>query len=285
MQSDRERDLVAYFSPSGNTRKVANIIVDALNQAGQKPVVLDLEARDGQRYKKLAFDKLNQGGCLWVGSPIYAHHALPQVTGFISGLPVIENSYAVPFVTYGGVTSGIGLYEMGKILTEKGFKVIGAGKVLAVHSMMWQSKNPLGQGHPNGKDEAILRDLVKAVQEKTSRPDTVKPLAPDQLNYHSKDNQDKFFPSNIEITKKIFLPMKFEANLCSQCGICEQECPTRNIAVEPSFRFGDDCIFCYNCVRNCETGAITNDILDVIEDMLRLLASEYSETSMSQIFL
>jgi len=284
-QSKRKRHLVVYFSPSGNTRKVANIIVDALNQIGQQSVVLDLVERDGQGHKKLAFDTLNQGRCLWVGSPVYAHHALPQVTDFISGLPVIENGYAVPFVTYGGVTSGMGLYEMGKILTEKGFKLIGAAKVLSVHSMMWQSKNPIGEGHPNGDDAAIVRDLVKAVQEKSSRPDTIKPLALDQLNYQSKSNQDKFFPDNIEVTKKIFLPMKFEAALCSKCGICEQECPTGNISLEPSFQFGDDCISCYNCVRNCDTGAITNDIFDIIEDRLRLVASRYSEPLMSQIFL
>ncbi len=49
--------------------------------------------------------------------------------------------------------------------------------------------------------------------------------------------------------------------------------------------YGNKYIFCYNYLRHCEPEAITNDIFDIIEDRLRLLAPEYSEKSMSIIFL
>jgi formate hydrogenlyase subunit 6/NADH:ubiquinone oxidoreductase subunit I len=48
--------------------------------------------------------------------------------------------------------------------------------------------------------------------------------------------------------------------------------------------YGNKCIFCYNCLRHCELESISNDIFDIIEDRLRLLALEYSEKSMSKIF-
>ncbi len=281
----RNKDLVVYFSPSGNTRKVADIIANTLNQMGQKAVVFDLAAKDEKDHKELAVDTLNRDGCLWVGSPVYAHHALPQVTDFISGLPVTKTGYAVPFVTYGGVTSGMALYKMGQILTENGFRLLGAAKIVAVHSMMWRFKNPLGEGHPNDEDKAMVRDLIKAVHEKFSNPDRMSALTPDQLNYQPKNSQEAFHHADIKTTKKIFPPMKFDADLCTECGVCKEECPTRNIVMEPSFQFGDNCIFCYDCVRTCETGAITNDIFHVINDRLRMLASKYSETSGSMIFL
>ena len=284
METKINKNVVVYFSPSGNTAKVADIIVDALKQTGEKTIVLNLIEKDEPDYKKWASDTLNPGDCLWVGSPVYAHHALPQVMDFISGLPVIENCYVVPFVTYGAVTSGMALFEMGRMLTEKGFKVPGAAKVPTLHSMMWMFQNPLGEGRPNKEDESVIRDLVKAVYKKLSRHDTAKYLTSDQLNYQLESSRKKFNPAGIATTKKIFPPMKFNADLCTECNICEQECPTRNIALEPSFRFKDNCIFCFNCVRNCETKAITNDIFNVIEGKLKMLAEEYSEPSVSRIF-
>ena len=100
-----------------------------------------------------------------------------------------------------------------------------------------------------------------------------------------KDGQRQPPPADIKSTKKIFPPMKLDADLCTECGVCQRECLTWNIVMEPSFQFGDNCIFCYNCLRTCDTGAITNDIFDVINDGLRMLASKYSETSGSMIFL
>jgi ferredoxin/flavodoxin len=283
METDRNKNLIVYLSPSGNTRKVAEIIVDTLNQIGQKTEVLDLAAKDEKDQKKLAFDTLNHGSCLWVGSPIYANHALPQVIGFLSNLQQVEGICAVPFITYGGVTSGVGLYEMGLILAEKGFKLPGAAKILAAHSMMWMFKNPLGVGRPNEDDKALVRELVKAVNEKISRPGIMKPLTVDSLNYQPKVTQEKFHRADITATKKIFPPMKFDIDLCTKCGVCEENCPTHNISFDPDLKFGDDCILCYNCLRHCEPEAITNDIFDTIEDRLRFLASEYSEKPTSKM--
>lgn len=57
-----------------------------------------------------------------------------------------SSQFDVPFVTWGGACSGISLYEMGKELLNKRFTVLGAAKILAVHSLMWQLENPLGKG-------------------------------------------------------------------------------------------------------------------------------------------
>ena len=98
---------------------------------------------------------------------------------FISGLPAIGNCCGVPFITYGAVTSGMALYEIGQMLPKRKLKIPGAVKVPALHSMMWMFQNPLGEGHPNKEDEKMINDLVKAVHEKISRHDTVNYLTPD----------------------------------------------------------------------------------------------------------
>ncbi|MBW2555165.1 MAG: 4Fe-4S ferredoxin, partial [Deltaproteobacteria bacterium] len=143
--SDKQA-LVVYSSPAGTTRHVAQVIMKTLDPLGYKPRVSDLGIRDDLKKLNSLIKDLVNGGCLWIGSPVYAGHAVPPITYFILQLPVSKGGYAVPFVTWGGVSSGVALHEMGKVLGEKGYIVLGAAKVLAVHSMMWQFKNPLGEG-------------------------------------------------------------------------------------------------------------------------------------------
>ena len=160
------KSFIVYLSPAGTTRHVSQVIEKKLNELGCEVELYDLG-------KKQDFAKLNEkvkGGlkncCLWVGTPVYAGHAVPQITDFISNLPDGKGNFAVPFVTFGVVTSGLALDEMGKGLSGKGYAVLGAAKIVAVHSMMWRSKDPLGGGHPDTGEDQMVEELVGIVHAK-----------------------------------------------------------------------------------------------------------------------
>ena len=180
---------IVYSSPAGTTRHVARVIENTLKDRGYKCGVTDLGNKDdclnlNSKVKDLATDH-----CLWVGTPVYTGHAVPQVTRFISGLPESTGSCAVPFVTWGGVSSGLALYEMGRGLSEKGYTVLGAAKVLAVHSLMWQFKSPLGEGHPDAEDDSMIKGMVKEIDSKLGS-DVVKALSTETLNYQPEKIQE-----------------------------------------------------------------------------------------------
>ena len=50
--------------------------------------------------------------CLWIGFPGYCDHALPLIEDAICNMPPKCSGFAVPFVTWGGMISGLALPEL-----------------------------------------------------------------------------------------------------------------------------------------------------------------------------
>jgi len=166
MTNNQRKDFIVYSSPAGTTRHVAEVIKSTLENTGCSSEIFDLgNCEDCQRLKS-AQNSFKAGDCLWIGSPVYTYHALPRVTEFIANLTRDRGVFAVPFVTWGAVSSGLALFEMGQQLEGKGYHLAGAAKIAALHSLLWQVENPLAQGRPDGIDDVLIRDLVKKVQAK-----------------------------------------------------------------------------------------------------------------------
>ena len=146
--------LIAFCSPNGTTRHVAEVIEGRLGELGHAAVLMDLAHIGFDQAKGLVMRGSERPSCLWVGSPVYADHMVPPVAEFLMHFPERDGWYAVPFVIWGGVNSGVALHEMGALLTGKGLVLLGAAKVPAVHSVMWRTAEPVGAGHPDLKDDA-----------------------------------------------------------------------------------------------------------------------------------
>lgn len=283
MGKSDQKGLVVYSSPAGTTRHVSQVISNTLKELGYESVVYDLGNKDERSKLNLQVKDWMNNCCLWIGTPVYAGHAVPPITDFISKLPVSNGSYAIPFVTWGAVTSGIALPEMGKMLNEKGYTVLGAAKVLAVHSMMWDVENPLGEGHPDAEDDAMMKKLVESIDAKLSSS-SIQPLRIEDLNYQPQPVQESMQKVNIEIAKQMLPPRQLDEEACTQCGTCEEVCPAGAIKLDPYPQFGSECFLCYNCVRLCEENAIKTD-LSQFTSKLREGAEKMGEQPLSQIFV
>ena len=283
MSGSNVKSLIIYLSPAGTTRHVSQVIEKKLSELGCEVELYDLGKKEGLTNLN---EKVKEGlkNCfLWVGTPVYAGHAVPQITDFISSLPDGKESFAVPFVTWGAVTSGLALDEMGKMFAGQGYTVLGAAKIVAVHSMMWRSKDPLGGGHPDAKDDQMIEDLVNKVHAKLqNEPTNSLPLA--NLNYQPQEVQEWLKTVNIEAAKTMLPPLQLIEEACTKCGICKNECPAFAITLDPYPIFGDECILCYNCVRLCEDDAIKSD-LSQIETMLKKKVAKQPESPPSQVFV
>ena len=283
MTERKRSSWIVYASPAGTTRHIAQVVGKQLEKLGHEPALFDLGKKDDGLQLRLQLKDGINDCCLWIGSPVYAGHALPSIMQFIADLLVGKENAAVPFVTWGAVTSGAALPEMGTMLSQKGYTVLGAAKVGAVHSMMWESKDPLGGGHPDVQDDQMMEKLVEDVCTKlTGAPVTSLPL--ETLNYQPQEVQEWLQTVNIEAAKTMLPPLQLSEAVCTKCGICENECPTFAIALDPYPRFGDACILCYNCVRLCEEGAIKSD-LSQIEGMLKGKVVQNPERPLSQVFI
>jgi ferredoxin len=189
----------------------------------------------------------------------------------------------VPFVTWGGALSGIALWQMGQALVSKGFTLVGAAKVLAVHSMMWPSSHPVGQGHPDADDDRQVIELAERVVERLSQG-AVAPLSVDALDYH---------PEVVvaDIKKKLdqpwmIIPKTIDEDKCTQCAICKQICPVSAVALDPWPAFDQNCFDCFNCIRECPEEAIVPAVtLDQIDAMIRDRVVRFDEKPPTQIFV
>jgi ferredoxin len=276
------KHLIIYCSPNGSTRHVAEVIAERLSESGRLGAVLDLGTGNSDQGLPPAFQNPDQETCLWVGSPVYVDHPVPPIETFISRLPQSNGCCAVPFVTWGGVTSGTALYEMGQALVRKGCVLIGAAKVIAVHSSLWRMSHPLGEGHPDKEDDRAVLKLVGRVESMLSCP-PLQGLAIEALDYQPQALKDEARRSSIASAKKARPDLRVDVGKCVQCGECAEKCPAKAITLDPFPQVGKDCFICLKCVRECPEEAFPFDA-HAIEERLRGMAARINERPFTQIF-
>lgn len=275
---------ILFLSPTGSTRKAALNIAECLGSLGAACKTTDLShfLRRGA-----AFPEPPPGACLWIGSPVYCDHALPQVMACIDGLPAGGGRCAVPFVTWGGVCSGTALAEMGRTLAGKGYTLLGAAKVMAEHASLWRYPEPLGQGRPHEDDLELVRELASAVHARleaiaAGRP--VEALDPAALDYQPEHNKAKAASASLAMAKRHSRPLDADPSRCKACGLCVDICPVgeRRMAEFPVA--GEGCILCKSCVRCCPEEAIHWDSAGLL-DKLTAMAVECGENPETRVFL
>lgn len=272
---------IVYCSPGGSTRHVAQVIGKELKKVDM--IVLSADLGKGDDGSSVINEVENGKTCLFIGSPVYVNHPVPPIMQFISRLPKNADVCAVPFVSWGGVSSGIALYEMGKALTDRGFTLVGAGKVLALHSMMWQCENPLGEGHPDEEDDQLIQELVTGVLKKIATG-SAEAISLSDLAYQTEKVHSEMEKMTLEIAKGRMPKKAINEDLCTECGVCSETCPVQAIMLSPYPEFGENCIYCFQCVRDCPEKAIIAD-LTLMGEHIKGRAKQLNERPFTQIFV
>lgn len=272
---------IVYCSPAGGTRHVAEVIETELNTAARRVEVVNLGKNED--LDQLMADFENERICLFIGSPVYVNRPVPSVMDFIARLPKNAEAWAVPFVTWGGASSGIALHDMGRAFSEKGIRVIGAAKVLAVHSTLWRSKHPLGEGHPDEADDQAIRELVAEVLKKCSSG-SPEPVSLKELAYQPPAVHAEMEKMNLSLAKGHMPEKRIDETACTECRFCADNCPVQAITLSPLPVFGDNCICCLKCARECPEEAILVDLTQS-EERIRGIAARMKERPGTKIFI
>ncbi|MEG1780963.1 MAG: EFR1 family ferrodoxin [Clostridium sp.] len=215
-----------YFSPTGNTKKVVDLIADSWND---EKLDFDLSLT-GCDYSKLSFaaEDINLVGVPSFGGrvPAIALTHLLQMKA--------NHTNTILIVTYGNRDYDDTLLELKSSLSQNGFHVIAAIAAVTEHSIMPQ----FGAGRPNTQDKEILQgyahSIMRSLESHQALPEvSVKGNTP-YRDYHG-------------------LPLKPKADkTCNQCGVCANACPAGAIPHDdPSKTCTDLCITCMRCVSIC----------------------------------
>ena len=284
MGSKKKKVFIVYFSPAGSTRHVADVIEKQFLTLGAEVSSFDLAECSNDVATVISHQMVASNGksCLFVGSPVYVSHAVPPVMEFIAELKEDIGAFAVPFVTWGGACSGISLYEMGKELISRGFTLLGAAKILALHSLMWKLDDPLGKGHPDADDDRMVVDLVNHVNQQI-QSDNPKGIKLSDLAYQTKENHKEMEKISLQTAKAHMPERTIDTERCNQCEVCSDVCPADAVTFTPYPEFEDGCVFCFTCMKECPEKAINVD-LSAIWQRIRDRAALFSERPYSQVF-
>ena len=243
-----EKWIIAHFSPTGGTRKVADAIAAGLNT----PVVeMDLTRADSSV-------TLGENDGLMAVLPVFAGR-VPQIA--LERLAVLNGNgrKAVAVVVYGNREFDDALLETRDALEANGFRVVAAAAFIAEHSMA----RSIAAGRPDAEDQALCRQFAADVMAKTEDAPSVQ--VPGNTPYKA-------------LKPSAFHPAADEN--CIRCGVCARQCPVGAIPMEnPSETRNDLCINCMRCVEVCpeSSRALPDAFRTMITQMLNQNAAGYKK--------
>ena len=237
---------IYYFSGTGNTEIVAELLQASLQNQGHTARLLRIEDILKQKNEL----DTSQYDILGIGCPIYGFD-LPQIVyRFIQALPTAKGQKTFCFQTASDFVelNRVASYTARKELGQKGYDVFYQ-RIICM-SPNWTLKY----------DERLIRQLYNAAVHKTQR------MAGDILS-----DRERLPKSNIlsrglaKISSwgerwgaRTFVRDLYASDACTHCNMCVQNCPVENITWDGDrLVFGPDCLWCMRCVYRCPTQAIS----------------------------
>ncbi|MDM8268755.1 EFR1 family ferrodoxin [Barnesiella viscericola] len=219
---------IALFSPTGGTRKAAEIIGRAIDP---QAVEIDLSKTQAEGLPL----ELGRDEVLLAAVPVFGGRvpaiALERLKG-ITG----HDTPAIPVVVYGNRDYDDAQLELKSALESNGFRPIAGIACIAEHSIM----HVYATGRPDAADEQVLKQFASQIVDKLK---LVKGGIPAPIEV--KGNPD-YKPYN-------GVPLKPHATrACNRCGTCAALCPVGAIPLDnPQKTDTEKCISCMRCIAVC----------------------------------
>jgi len=266
---------IIYFSGTGNTLKIKNIIKEELIKLNNEIKEFNLANRS-MRENLHDFKPFD---AIMFGFPIYYWRA-PRLVREWLATKEGNNSKCSVFFTYGGAHIGTAHQNIKRILDSINFKLIASAEFLAKHTFNVAGFNFMAD-HPNEEDISIAREFAtisfqKFLEQKTTTISFDSPIK-------SEEEVD-----SLEVMFRRATPTPYiDGDLCTECGLCEKICPTGAMEIKKHKAKRSYCIRCLRCLSSCPESAIIMPDMSTrykhMKNSLRL-TKEVLESKKSKIF-
>lgn len=225
------------FSPTGGTKRVADLLCEALGGVSQ---IVDLSRPDADVSHT---EFVPQTLCV-VAVPVFAGR-IPAVAAARLRALRGNGARAVAVVVYGNRAYEDALLELGDLLTDRGFCCMAGIAAIAEHSMI----RSVAAGRPDPADAAQLQGFARSIQEACTKDFARAPAFPGNRPYRA---------------LKAFSTIPQAGDTCTHCGLCASQCPTGAIPRDhPNVTHAESCMACMRCVSLCpaRARAVPEDLL------------------------
>lgn len=216
---------VLYFSPTGGTKKVAQLLAKALSAAA-----VDITVSVPEDTQHFGADEL-----VVLCVPVYGGRVPLPFCDRVRALAG-EQTMLVPVAVYGNRAVDDALLETQQLADKQGFVTVAAAEFIAPHSIDVR----YGAGRPNTDDLTILNDFAQKLTAKVAAAESAKAA---QITA----------PGNLPLRDYKGLPLKPTVSMsCTGCGLCAKNCPAGAIDPKnPKKLDKDKCISCMRCILLC----------------------------------
>ncbi len=230
-----------YFSPTGNTRRAAQVLASSLASSLGLPcgeIDITLPAGRGQTYA-FAKDEL-----VVFASPTYAGRIPNKMQPTFAANFCGDGTAAVPLVLFGNRSFQDALSELGSLLRQNGFVPVGGASLVSAHVF----SGKLASGRPDASDLTALRQFAAALAEELRSADVLPqaalpgndPVGPYYTPLGTDGKPAKFLRAVPKVS-----------DACGGCGQCAAVCPMGSIAPDNSREMRGVCIKCQACILTC----------------------------------
>lgn len=211
------------FSPTGGTRKCADLLAKAL---GGEVCFVDLTRPEGE------FPALAPEDVAVLAVPSFGGRVPSAAARRVAALQG-GGARAVLLCVYGNRAYEDTLVELQDAANQAGFRIVAGVAALAEHSVARQ----VAAGRPDAADAARLGEFGQKIAEKLQSGSDALPALPGNRPYR-KAGGASMVPK--------------PSGRCNGCGVCARECPVSAIDLhDPKKVDKTACISCMRCVALC----------------------------------
>jgi flavodoxin/NAD-dependent dihydropyrimidine dehydrogenase PreA subunit len=240
--------LIVFFSATGNTAKMVEVIKEQLQQLGSEIDVKDITSFED---RKPNLD-LTPYHAVIFGFPIHANRAPRVVREWLNTLDG-KNKLCATFFTYGGFNVHPTHYSTRQILEKRGFGLVSSAEFLGKHTFNLSGWKAMVD-RPDKSDFEVAKEYAEKTFRRFTGEDSGRPAEFEKTNKSEKELDE------LEEVR-FLLVTQFPSRLgedCSLCMDCETLCPTGTMnALNGEVRDKEKCIACLRCIDSCPEDALS----------------------------
>ena len=240
--------LIATFSQTGSTKKIADQIAKGLNSSNCEITHFRISENN--------LPNLEEYDIIGIGTPTYFFRPPFVVKDFAQNLKGLENKSSFVFILHGTHQGDCGNWIRRKLKT-KGSKDLGYFRSFGIDYWLGYIKRGV-MFSPDSPTEAELSSAEKfggkIVKRFTDQNPNVEPFDPSTPLMYGIERMLVARPF-----AKLMYSKTFRAdNNCDNCGICIKKCPINNITEmnNGKLKWHSNCLLCATCELSCPKDAI-----------------------------